>query len=369
MKRIFSVFLALLLCINAFKVRALSTSASCAVLIDADSGKVLYAKNEQTKASMASTTKIMTALLLCENKDLSDTLLITDKMVMVEGTSMGLKSGMTVTYKDLLYGMLLASGNDAANATAIGISGSIEKFVELMNKRARELGLSDTNFETPSGLDGEKHYTTALDLAMLTKEALLNSDFADACKTKSITLEYGGYSHTLTNHNKLLSMNSDVIGVKTGYTKKSGRCLVSAAKRNGVILIAVTLNDGNDWNDHNEMLNYGFSVVKCKTVKFDSEEYNINVVAGKQDLLSVKSEAVEFSCSEEAQITKKVYIEKFVYAPIKVGDKIGYIEYKNGQSIIAKQELLAQNNIEIEDEPKFSKRFKRNLSLILGEVL
>lgn len=369
MKRFICFLSVLLLFINIPCAQAVSTSAACAVLIDADTGRVLYAENEQTRASMASTTKIMTALILCENKDLSETLKITDEMVRVEGTSMGLKAGMTVTYKDLLYGMLLPSGNDAANATAIGISGSIEKFVELMNRRAEKLGLNNTHFETPSGLDGETHYTTALELALITRTALLNKDFAEACKTKNVTLEYGGAKHTLTNHNRLLRMNEDFIGVKTGFTKKSGRCLVSAANRNGITLIAVTLNDGNDWNDHKELINYGFGVVKGKTVSFGEESYTLDVVSGKEKSLTVKSDAVTFSCSSEAQISKDVYLEKYLYAPIKSGDKVGYIEYKKGTTVIAKQELLAQNSVELEDRPKFSEKYIRNLILILGEVL
>ena len=248
MKRIFSVFLALLLCINAFKVRALSTSASCAVLIDADSGKVLYAKNEQTKASMASTTKIMTALLLCENKDLSDTLLITDKMVMVEGTSMGLKSGMTVTYKDLLYGMLLASGNDAANATAIGISGSIEKFVELMNTTAKELGMEYTHFVTSTGLHDDQHYTTVKDLAKLVQYALENETFKMIYSSKTYTTApTKKYPQGLTFYNTMFSRlgnneleNGKILGGKTGYTSEAGNCLASYAMVDGEEYILVT---------------------------------------------------------------------------------------------------------------------------------
>ncbi len=369
MKRIFCLCLIGLLLFNTVYVNALSVSANCAVLIDADTGKILFAKNEQTKASMASTTKIMTALLLCENKELTEKIEITNEMVRVEGTSMGLKAGDIVTYNDLLYGMLLPSGNDAANAAAIGISGSIKAFVALMNSKAKELGLKNTSFETPSGLDGEEHYTTAFELALITKEALKNNAFAKACATKSITLEYGGAKHTLTNHNRLLNMNSSVVGVKTGFTKKSGRCLVSAAKKNGITLIAVTLNDKDDWNDHNAMLEYGFSVSQSKTVDFQTQEYNVPVISGESDFITVKSEAVSFQCNSEADVVKTVYLEKFVYAPVNQNEKLGCIEYTLGGKVIARQELLAENGVALAKPPAAYKIFIKNLFLILGEVI
>ena len=369
MKKLFCIIISCLLLFNTVFVQAVSVSAVCAVLIDADTGKIIFSKNEQTRASMASTTKIMTALLLCENKDLNETLEITSEMVRVEGTSMGLKAGDTVTYNDLLYGMLLPSGNDAANATAIGISGSIENFVLLMNNKAKSLGLKNTNFQTPSGLDGEQHYTTALDLALITREALKNDAFAKACSTKNITLEYGGVKHTLTNHNRLLNMNSDVVGVKTGFTKKSGRCLVSAAKRNGITLIAVTLNDKDDWNDHNAMLDYGFSVSKSKTVTFNEEKFLVPIVSGEEEYITLQSQEISFQCNEEINIEKKIYLEKFVYAPVTKGQKFGYIEYILGGKVIARKELTAQNGVEIEKPPTKFQLFIKNLYFILGEVI
>ena len=230
LKRIVCVVLAALL-FPFVHTNAEMTSAKAAVLINGDTGEIIYSYNENEKLPMASTTKIMTALILCETADLSEEITVTADMLKVEGSSMGLLAGDRVTYHDLLYGMMLASGNDAANVTAISIAGSVEKFAKMMNRRAEELGLKNTHFVTPSGLDADGHYTTAYDLALLAAFALKNEDFAKAASSKSAVLNYGNppYRRTLTNHNKLLSSFEGAVGVKTGFTKKSGRCLVSAA--------------------------------------------------------------------------------------------------------------------------------------------
>ena len=206
MKRVFCLSLVLLLL--SFNLRALAISAKSAVVINGDTGEVLYSKDADIKMPMASTTKIMTALLLCEYGNLERQITVTEDMVRVEGTSMGLLPGDTVTLHDLLYGMLLCSGNDAANAIAISVAGSIPDFVVMMNNKAKELNLSSTSFETPSGLDGENHYTTALELALITKKAFEYDEFSGAVASKSATLCYGNppYNRTLTNHNKLLKM-------------------------------------------------------------------------------------------------------------------------------------------------------------------
>ena len=255
MKRLFCLTIVVMLLMNC-RVGALSTSAKAAAIINGDTGEVIYEQNANQRLPMASTTKIMTALLLCEQEAFEREIVVTDEMVRVEGSSMGLLPGDRVTYRDLLYGMLLASGNDAANTTAISVGGSIEQFVQMMNNKAAELGLHNTQFVTPSGLDAEGHYTTAHDLAQLAAYALQNQNFAEAAGSDSATLCYGNppYNRKLQNHNRLLRLSDDVVGVKTGYTKKSGRCLVSAGRRDGKLVVAVTLNDSNDWQDHLSML-------------------------------------------------------------------------------------------------------------------
>lgn len=368
MKKLFCFFICLIFLVCPLPTKALSVSAKSAVLIDAVSGEILFSKNPNEKLSMASTTKIMTALLLCENGDLERKITVTPEMVYVEGTSMGLKVGMQVSLEDILYGMILASGNDAANAAAIAIGGGIDNFVALMNDKARQLGLECTHFNTPSGLDGDSHYTTSFDLAMLTRYALNNSDFYKACSTKSKTVVLDGVKVTLKNHNRLLSSYNGAIGVKTGFTKKSGRCLVSAAERDGGRLIAVTLNDGNDWQDHKSMLDYGFSRLNATSCVFNETEYKIPVLAGKEQSVTAHSERIELRTLEGKTVVKKEYIYPYICAPVKEGEVVGYIEYKSGGYTVAKQTLYAEKCIEANDSISFIKRIKNTFFVMFKYV-
>ena len=233
------------------------TAAKCAALLDGRTGDCLYAKNGGQRALIASTTKIMTGLLVCEAGGLEKTVTVPDIAVGLEGSSMYLKNGETLTRRELLYGMMLHSGNDAALALAVSISGSEQAFVRQMNLRARTLGLAQTHFANPHGLDSGENYSTALDLARLAQAALQNELFRTVVSTKTITCA----GRTLTNHNKLLWRYNGCIGVKTGYTRHAGRILVSAAERDGSMLIAVTIADPDDWRDHAALLDYGFAVL------------------------------------------------------------------------------------------------------------
>ena len=235
---------------------AVSTSATAAVLMDADSGRVLYAHNENAQMLIASTTKIMTALVAIENGHLSDVITVTREATLVEGTSMYLKEGEQLTLETLLYGLLLSSGNDAALAVAEGVAGSVDEFVALMNEKAEELGMTNSSFANPNGLDADGHYSTALDMARLACAAMENVTLMRIASTKSVTV--GGC--TMNNHNRLLNTVEGCIGLKTGYTRAAGRTLVSCAERNGQRLVAVTLQDGNDWVDHAALFSYGFSI-------------------------------------------------------------------------------------------------------------
>ena len=223
-------------------------SAVSAIVIEADTGTALWEKNADEHRAMASTTKIMTALLTIEAGGLDREFTVDPLAILVEGTSMGLREGDRVSRRDLLYGILLPSGNDAANAAAVSVSGSIGAFVELMNSRAQELGLSNTHFVTPSGLDADGHYTTARDLAKLAAFAMKNEVFREVAACKSAEVEFGNppYKRTLYNSNKMLRRYDGAIGVKTGFTDNARRCLVSAAERDGVTLVAVTLNAGDE---------------------------------------------------------------------------------------------------------------------------
>lgn len=349
---------------------SLSASATAAVLMCADSGDVVYGKNMHQKLPMASTTKIMTALLLAEQPDLSKTVKVTEQMVTVEGSSMGLLPGDTVSYRDLLYGMLLASGNDAANTTAYILGGGVEGFAKLMNNKAKELGLENTNFVTPSGLDNDNHYTTAYDLGLLAAAALENPVFKEACSSSSATLCYGDppYNRTLKNHNRLLESYEGMIGVKTGYTKKSGRCLVTAAERDGVCLVAVTLSDPDDWNDHVKMLDYGFENVKKITFDNSNIADSISVISGDCDMVKISADSAEFIVSKNnTDITRReVFLPEFVYSEISAGEKVGYIEYYIGDTYLGSDDIICLADVNVKNEaPPVSERFVHNIKLLL----
>ena len=236
-------------------------SAKSAALLDGTTGECLYERNGDQRALIASTTKIMTGLLVCEAGDLDRTVTVPETAAGTEGSSMYLKSGETLTRCELLYGMMLHSGNDAALTLAISISGSEAAFVRQMNRRACALNLTQTHFANPHGLDSGENYSTALDLARLAQAALQNEQFRAVVSTKTITCA----GRTLTNHNKLLWRYDGCIGVKTGYTRHAGRILVSAAERGGRMLIAVTISDPDDWRDHVSLLDYGFAVLGSDT--------------------------------------------------------------------------------------------------------
>ena len=236
-------------------------SAKSAALLDGTTGECLCEKNGDQRALIASTTKIMTGLLVCEAGDLDRTVTVPETAAGTEGSSMYLKSGETLTRRELLYGMMLHSGNDAALTLAISVSGSEAAFVRQMNRRACALNLTQTHFANPHGLDSGENYSTALDLVRLAQAALQNEQFRAVVSTKTITCA----GRTLTNHNKLLWRYDGCIGVKTGYTRHAGRILVSAAERGESQLIAVTLADPDDWRDHAALLDYGFAVLASQT--------------------------------------------------------------------------------------------------------
>lgn len=353
MKKLICLCLALVVLLP-FNVSAVSTSAKAAILINGDTGEVIFEQNADERLPMASTTKIMTALLLCESGDLKREICVTAEMLRVEGSSMGLLAGDRITLRDLLYGLMLASGNDAANVVAFTLGGTINAFAGMMNKRAAELGLNNTGFVTPSGLDADGHYTTARDLANLARIAMQNKDFYAAASSKSATLNFGNppYKRSLTNHNRLLKTFEGAVGIKTGFTKKSGRCLVSAAKRDGKYVIAITLNDPDDWKDHTELLEYGINAIKTNEIKPERSEYTIPVIGGKTDKLTVKVDSLTVSSLKDGEFGCEVNLPKFIYAPVEKGEKIGTAVYKMGNSVISEAELCADKAIKAEDVKK-----------------
>lgn len=327
-------------------------SAHSAILVEAESGKVVFEKNAYEKRSMASTTKIMSALLCIESGNLDEHFIVDSEAIKVEGSSMGLVEGDIVTKRDLCYGMLLPSGNDAANAAAVKVAGSVDSFVTMMNKKAEEIGLLNTHFVTPSGLDDntDEHYSTAYDMAMLTREALKNETFAQMCSEKSVCLEYGNppYRRWLSNSNKLLDTCDGVNGVKTGFTDKAGRCLVSSCERDGVKLICVTLNASNDWQDHNRMYNYGYSVLSNVELECDYYGFSVDVVGGeKQGIICSVTEKPRATLynTQLDNVRSKVFLPRFLYAPVARGEKVGEIRFYCDNEVVATVDIVANESV------------------------
>lgn len=317
-KRIFAVLLCLFLLVP-IPARA-ATSAQSAVVMDAAGHTVLYEQNAYEERPMASTTKIMTAYLACTAGNLRRTVTVTAAMLAdAEGSSLGLNVGDRITLYDLVVGMLLVSGNDAANAAAVTLSGSTKAFVAKMNRAAKEMGMHHTRFVTPSGLDRGDHHSTAYDMALLAAHALQNKTFAKICAAPSAKVTINGKAQTVYNHNRLLTSLDGCVGVKTGYTERAGRCLVSAVQYKGNTLICVTLSDPDDWADHRALLN------ACKkqytTYKLD-RNVQVPVVGGDQSYVNAGFRYSQTALN--ATYTVRLYYYPFVYAPVQEGDVIGY---------------------------------------------
>ena len=275
MNRILSLFLVLIISLTCMPVISygadITVSAESAIVMIAHTGQVVYEKNAYEKRGIASTTKIMSSVVALENGDIYSKIKVSYDDINVEGTSLGLKADDTVDLLSLIKGMLISSGNDSANVTATLVGGDKAAFVEMMNLKARELGMDSTSFKNPSGLTEEGHYSTAYDMALLGSYAIKNRIFRNICSSSVCTVSYGNpvSQREIYNHNKFLTMYDGALGIKTGFTKASGRCLVTAAERNGVTLVAVTLNAPDDWNDHIRMMDYAFGRVKVHTISVD----------------------------------------------------------------------------------------------------
>lgn len=316
----------------------ISVSAQSCILMEAVTGEILYEKQAYEQRPMASTTKIMSTLLCIESGDLDTEFVVDSDAIHVEGSSMGLVEGDTVTKRALCYGMLLPSGNDAAGATAVKIAGSYEAFADLMNAKAQELGMTQTHFVTPSGLHDDDHYSTAYDMAILTAAALQNETFREICGQSQAQVCFGDppYERWLTNSNKLLTMDETVIGVKTGFTDEAGRCLVSACERNGITLICVTLNDKNDWDDHLSLYDYGFSQLQPTEVTMP-QDWQLPVAGGETQSVSVHAEENLTVGTRDGAVPELEYqleTEPFLYAPVTAGQRVGtWTALLNGREV------------------------------------
>ena len=292
-------------------------SAKSAILIDAETGRILFEKDCGSKSLIASTTKIMTGLIVSEECCPSSQVLITKEAVGIEGSSIYLKAGERLNVETLLYGMMLQSGNDAATALALYCGGSLNNFVDKMNHKAAQLGLTDTSFGNPHGLDHEKNYSTAYDLAKLAAYAMENEMFKQVVSTKAITLG----DRSFTNHNKLLWRYEGAIGVKTGYTKAAGRILVSCAEREDRRLIAVTIDDPNDWHDHAALFDYGFAAFSSQLVADHTKLItSVPVIGGAEEYATaVLKEDVYYPVTSDERVSVRWCTPPFVFAPIIAG--------------------------------------------------
>ncbi|MBR6551517.1 MAG: D-alanyl-D-alanine carboxypeptidase [Clostridia bacterium] len=340
-KKTISLLIALFLFLLEFNIVASATefsiSAKSAILINADTLEVLYSKAEHEKRGIASTTKILTSLIALEYGEPQKEVIATKEAVTVEGTSIGLKAGDKITLLALVYGMLLESGNDAANVTAFALSGNITEFAKVMNAYAKKIGMTNSNFTNPSGLTSENHYSTAYDMALLTSVAIKNPIFRKITATEFAIIDFGTpeISRRLTNHNSLLKEYDGVFGVKTGYTKASGRCLVTACEKNGVTLVAVTLNAYDDWCDHKKLYDYGFSLYNKSVIIPELNTIKIPVVCSNKNSISVDY-AYDFNFNANEDLKSEVNIKKFLYPPVKKGDVVGEIVFKDTEKKIVK---------------------------------
>lgn len=335
MKQMIGAALAALLCLAPLPAaQAVGTSASSAILMEADSGRVLYTANPDEPRLIASITKLMTALTALESgHSLEERVTIQAADTRTEGSALYLKAGEQVTLETLLYGLLLHSGNDAALAIARACGGSVEAFVAAMNEKAQALGMKNTHFANPNGLNDEDHYSTARDMALLARACLENETLAQMVSTRTITLE----GRTYTNHNKLLWQYEGCVGLKTGYTERAGRTLVSAAKRGEMTLIAVTLNDPNDWADHAALFDYGFSACTLETAVRAGDVVHTLPVSGSLIPMGTLQAEEDLSwpvLEGESLETDLDLTLQSLTAPVKAGTPVGTIcGYVDGQPV------------------------------------
>ena len=358
MKRFFAGTAALLAAVLFLSCPVSALSAQKAILMDATTGRVLYEKRADEKSLIASTTKIMTAILICERCNVLDRMSIPKEAVGIEGSSMYLQVGEVLSLQELLYGMMLHSGNDAATALAIYCGGTVEGFAELMNDKARMLKLTGSHFVNPHGLDAPDHYSTARDLAILASYAMENPIFAKTVSSKTVTVD----RRVLTNHNKLLWRVEGADGVKTGYTKAAGRILVSSAQRNGRRLVAVTIEDGNDWSDHATLYEDGFRQYEMKQIVSEGQILGrLQVFGGEVETVDlIASEDFSYALRAEEKPTIRLSQKNMTFAPVVEGQNAGFGYVCLGDKPIGKIPVQYASTVEQQSQPK-KKGLWRNL--------
>lgn len=343
MRRIFLLFLSFSFFITPIPAYALDVSAKNAILMDAGSGRVLFSKNADERALIASTTKIMTGFLALQTADTAEQVTIKKEHTLVEGSRVYFKEGDVLTVEELLIGVLLQSGNDAALALADHCGGSegVKGFVKSMNDLARQLGMENSSFTNPHGLNCDNHYSTAVDMAILTRNAMNNAAFAAIVSKKTGSVG----ELTVKNHNKMLWNYQGSNGVKTGFTRLAGRCLVSSAERNGQTLIAVTLNAPSDWADHTKMLDFGFNNFPSRRLTTqDSFVCELPVVAGTAGSVDVRvRDTLSHTLTEEEVcfVRSEIELPRFTWAPVGQGETVGVVRFTLNGEVIGQSELYA----------------------------
>lgn len=323
--------------------------AKAALLMDASSGRVLFEKNGQERLPPASVTKIMTALLVVETGDLDQSIIISEHAAQTPECTIYLQSGENLMRRTLLYACMLNSANDAATALAESVAGSEEAFVELMNRRAMQMGMVNTHFCNPHGLEDPQHYTTAYDLALATREALTYPEFRQVVSTRYKVIPWAHHQDRyLVNQNRLLYRYSGAIGVKTGYTRQAGNCVVSAAERNGMTLIAIALNSPTVYEDLGQMLDYGFNHYQMNSVEVDELLQSLPVLKGTAETVMagpVANMQVALTAAEKPDLQVEVIPFADLSAPIEAGDIVGVIQLRLHDNLIAQSDLLAMDSI------------------------
>lgn len=360
MRKFTGIVLSLAL-IFAVKIPAraeLAVSAKAAILMHADSGRVLYEKNADEHMLIASTTKIMTAIVMLEHCELDDLVEVDSRSAGIEGSSMYLKAGESYTVEDLLYGLLLVSGNDAASALALHVADSMEEFAELMNAKAAELGMTESSFKNAHGLDEEGHYSTARDMAKLAAYCMGNEDFARIAGTVSHTVG----EQTLVNHNRLLREYDGCLGLKTGYTMAAGRTLVTCAERDGARYVCVTLNDPDDWDDHKALYDWAFANYSFAEVIPAGLSYEVPLISGAEMTAPAETEGAAYALIQNGEsYDMELELPAFAFAPISEGERAGRaVACSDGQEI-ASVRIVYSEDVEMDRELKLTpgERFLR----------
>lgn len=371
---------------NSENITEPTINSRAAIVYERSSGKILYGKEENEKRKMASTTKIMTAIVVLENTNLDDIVTISSKAEGTGGSRLGLHKDDKISIQDLLYGLLLCSGNDAAVALAEHVSGDLSNFANMMNSKATSLGLSSTHFVTPHGLDDDNHYTTAYELALITNYALKNDVFANLVKTKTYTISINNHPKTLSNTNELLGNLDGVYGVKTGFTNGANRCLVTAVKRDNMDIICIVLGADTKKDrtkDSINLINYSFNNFKMVNIKEKITNEFVNwkicnsssfrVEKGVSDSVDIIIQDIPYDffpikCNQTDDMSIYIYCNTELTAPLPSGSTLGYLAVSVNNQTVLTLNLYNSNSIALKSPTKFFNSFLKNYSYYLESI-